>query len=145
MMFRYSNYKIYSGLTSHSAEPLMIAEIGHVAKLAESCLTLWLSIADSMVVVNGVTPSWDIKLNTWLGNSTLKLYQCLMSREGVCISSLWILEHFSSSTHTRDRADAETCLKHQWLATSVSKMLGTRRLKSFRARRRWLVIKKLPS
>ena len=39
----------------------------------------------------------------------------------------------------RERATAQTSLEHKWLATSDSKMIGTGRLKSFRARRRWLV------
>ena len=47
------------------------------------------------------------------------------------------MEHINSSY--RERGDAETMLAHKWLANSDSNLIGTARLKSFRARRRWLV------
>ena len=41
----------------------------------------------------------------------------------------------------RKRATAESSLSHEWLLTKQKeiKKIGTKRLKSFRARRRWLV------
>ena len=38
-----------------------------------------------------------------------------------------------------ERSDAEKCMSHAWMVKSDSKRIGTGRLKSFRARRRWLV------